>query len=121
MGTRRSFLAGTIAAAAGIAAASSGASAAPPGSPTPHPTPTPKPPTPPPAAAGGPTKPSAPALELAKKLQKDLPQAKISDAMAERIASDIEDGFSLSQAFRKAKFKNWDEPDFVFSAEENEA
>ncbi len=94
---------------------------APAGSPTPHPTPTPKPPAPPSAVAGGPTKPSAPALELAKKLQKDLPQAKISDAMAERIASDIEDGFSLSQAFRKAKFKNWDEPDFAFSAEENEA
>lgn len=116
MTTRRSFLAGTIAAAAGIAAASSGtppAASAPAATPSPTPTPPPAPP--------GPTKPSPLALELAKKLQKDLPHAKISDAMAEKIASDIEDGFGLSKAFRKVKFKNWDEPDFVFSAEENES
>lgn len=107
---RRFILNGIIAAAAavaGIAArgALAAASAKTAGKPKPHPTPSPTP-----------KPPSTVARALARSLQHDLPAARISDAMTEKIAGDIESLFDISKAFRKQRLHNWDEPDFTYSA-----
>jgi hypothetical protein len=110
MSTRKAFLATAVAAAAassGLAGRGTARAA------TPKPSPTPTP-----AASTGPTKPSKLARELAQSLQHDLPKAHLSDAMTERIASDIQDNFAIGNAFRHRKNSNLPPPDFVFAADE---
>jgi hypothetical protein len=109
MPTRKVFLAAAMAAAAAAAGplSSDTAHAAAKPAPTPRPTPTP-----------GPTKPSTLARELARSLQRDLPKAHLSDAMTERIASDIQDNFAIGKAFRNRNNPNLPPPDFVFAADE---
>jgi hypothetical protein len=106
MPTRRSFLAATAAIVAvdfmstDSATGSSGAS--------PAPAATPKPPP----------GPSTTARSLAKHLQTSLPDAKLDDALTEKIAGDIDGYLDLGKAFRATKLHNSDEPDLVFSAVE---
>jgi hypothetical protein len=92
MTTRRSFIAGA-AAAAGLAAAATATA---------------------PAQAATP---STLASELARSLQRALPEAKLSDAMAAKIASDIEDNFAIATTFRKGHLRNADEPACAFAAD----
>jgi|GEM_PF-3419814 len=109
MPTRRSFLAATAAIVAvdfmssDSAAGASGASGA-----SPAPAPTPKPPP----------GPSATARSLAKHLQTSLPEAKLDDALTEKIAGDIDGYLDVGKAFRAKKLGNSDEPDSIFSAVE---
>ena len=106
MPTRRSFLAATAAIVAvdfmssDSAAGSSGA--------TPAPAATPKPPP----------GPSATARCLAKHLQTSLPEAKLDDALTEKIAGDIDGYLDVGKAFRAKALRNSDEPDSLFSAVE---
>ena len=106
MPTRRSFLAATAAIVAvdfmssDSAAGSSGAS--------PAPAATPKPPP----------GPSATARCLAKHLQTSLPDAKLDDALTEKIAGDIDGYLGVGKAFRAKALRNNDEPDSLFSAVE---
>lgn len=60
--------------------------------------------------------PSPLARALAASLQRDLPKAEISDALAEKIAGDIESNFDIDKTFRTRSNKNLPPPDFVFSA-----
>jgi hypothetical protein len=94
MTTRRSFIAGA-AAVAGIAAASAVSAPAP-------------------AQAATP---STLARELARSLQRNLPEARLSDAITAKIASDIEDNFAIATTFRKGHLKNGDEPACAFAAD----
>ena len=109
MPTRRSFLAATAAIVAvdfmssDSASGASGASGA-----SPAPAATPKPPP----------GPSATARSLAKHLQTSLPEAKLYDALTEKIAGDIEGYLDLGKTFRATKLRNSDEPDSIFSAVE---
>ena len=66
--------------------------------------------------AAAPKGPSALALAQARWLQKTMPQAKLSDALVEKIAGDIDGYAPVAAEFRKATLRNWDEPDFVFHA-----
>ena len=66
-------------------------------------------------ADAAPAGPSATALCMAKHLQASLPQAKLDDAMTEKIAGDIDGFLDASKSFRDAGLRNGDEPDFVFS------
>jgi hypothetical protein len=106
MPTRRLFLAATAGIvavdfmSANSAAGSSGA--------TPAPAATPKPPP----------GPSATARCLAKHLQASLKEAKLDDALTEKIAGDIDGYLDLGKAYRAQKLRNSDEPDFIFSAVE---
>ena len=109
MPTRKVFLAAAMAAAAAAAAPLSSDTARAAAKPAPTPKPTPSP---------GPTKPSALARELARSLQHDLPKANLSDAMTERVASDIQDNFAIGKAFRNRKNRDLPPPDFVFAADE---
>ncbi|HKW44853.1 MAG TPA: hypothetical protein VJN22_04290 [Candidatus Eremiobacteraceae bacterium] len=112
MPTRRLFLAATAALVAAdlmstnSAAGSSGTTPATPVKPKPAATP-----TPPPA-------PSATARCLAKHMQASLKEAKLDDAITEKIAGDIDGYLDLGKAFRAQKLGNSDEPDFIFSAVE---
>ena len=108
MPTRRSFLAATAAIVAVDFLAADTAIGSPGASPTPTPAPTP---TPPPA-------PSATARCLAKHLQASLKEAKLDDAVTEKIAGDIDGYLDLGKAFRAKALRNSDEPDSVFSAVE---
>jgi hypothetical protein len=70
-----------------------------------------------PQAAEAATKgPSPAALALARSLQQTLPDAKLSDDLVEKIAGDIDGYDSTAARFRKGTLRNWDEPDFVFTA-----
>jgi len=109
MPTRKVFLAAVIVAAAAASGSLSRDAAHAAASPVPTPTPAP---------SSGPTKPSALARELARSLQHDLPKARLSDAMTERIASDIQDNFAIGKAFRNRKNRNLPPPDFVFAADD---
>ena len=106
MPTRRSFLAATAALVAAdfmsadSAVGSSGAS--------PAPAATPKPPP----------GPSATARCIAKHLQSSLKDAKLDDAIMEKIAGDIDGYLDLGKDFRAKALRNSDEPDSVFSAVE---
>ena len=114
MPTRRLFLAATAAIvaadlmSANSAAGSSGSAPAPPAKKSPAPKPAPTP-TPPPA-------PSATARSLAKHLQASLKEAKLDDAITEKIAGDIDGFLDLGKAFRAQNLRNSDEPDFISSA-----
>ena len=93
MPTRRSFIAaGAAAAAAGLAGTAN------------------------PAQAAAPKGPSSFALAQARYLQSKMPHAHLSDALVEKIAGDIDGYEPVAVDFRKARLRNWDEPDFVFSA-----
>jgi len=95
MSTRRSFIAvGAAAAAAGIAGLADPSS----------------------QAAAAPKGPSPLALAQARWLRQTMPQAKLSDELVEKIAGDIDGYAPVAADFRKATLRNWDEPDFVFSA-----
>jgi hypothetical protein len=105
MPTRRSFLAATAGlVAVDLMSTEAGASTS--SSPAPAATPTPPP------------GPSATARCMAKHLQASLPEAKLDDAITEKIAGDIEGYLGLGKSFRAKKLRNGDEPDFVFSAVE---
>jgi hypothetical protein len=106
MPTRRSFLAATAAIVAADFIGADSAIGSPSASPTPAPTP-----TPPPA-------PSATARCLAKHLQATLKDAKLDDAITEKIAGDIDGYLDLGKAYRAKALRNSDEPDSVFSAVE---
>ncbi len=106
MPTRRSFLAAT----AGIVAVDLMAADSATGSPSATPTPTPTP-TPPPA-------PSSTARCLAKHMQATLKEAKLDNAITEKIAGDIDGYLDLGGTFRAKKLRNSDEPDTIFSAVE---
>jgi hypothetical protein len=67
-----------------------------------------------PAAAATP---STLASELARSLQRSLPQAKLSDALVAKIASDIEDNFVFAATFRKGHLRNADELACAFAAD----
>ena len=96
MPSRRSFIAaGALAAAAGLAGVAD---------------------APDTAEAAAPKGPSAFALDQARSLQKTMPAAKLSDELVEKIAGDIDGYAPVAAEFRKATLRNWDEPDFVFSA-----
>ncbi len=69
-----------------------------------------------PAEAAPPKGPSAFALEQARYLQKTMPKARLSDDLVKKIAGDIDGYEPVAEEFRKAKLRNWDEPDFVFTA-----
>jgi len=107
MPTRRSFLAAT----AGIVAVefmSADPSSASSSSATPAPTAAPKPPP----------GPSATARCIAKHLQASLKDAKLDDALTEKIAGDIDGYLDLGKDFRAKALRNSDEPDTIFSAVE---
>jgi hypothetical protein len=106
MPTRRLFLAATAAIVAADFLPANAVDGSPSASPTPSPTP-----TPPPA-------PSATARSLAKHLQATLKEAKLDDAMTEKIAGDIDGYLDLGSAFRAKALHNSDEPDSIFSAVE---
>ena len=120
MTTRRSFLAGAASAAAGIAAAaaplSTVAVAATPTPATPAPAPAPATPAPTPAPTTPPP-PSQLASDLARSLQRELPQARLSDTLTAQIAGDIEGNFDIAKAFRAGRLRNDQEPDFAFFAD----
>jgi len=111
MTTRRSFLAGAASAAAGIAAA-----AAPPSTAAVAATSTPATPAPAPAPTTPPP-PSQLASDLARSLQRELPQARLSDTLTAQIAGDIEGNFDIAKAFRAGRLRNDQEPDFAFFAD----
>lgn len=124
MPSRRVFLKNAAVAAAvlsssAIAAAelaqSESASAAASPKATPHAVPAA--PRPSPAPSPGP---SRLARELASSLQRDLPAARLSDSMTEKIASDINDNFIINKTFRNQKNRALPPPDFMFVAEEGE-
>jgi hypothetical protein len=62
--------------------------------------------------------PSATARCLAKHLQASLPDAKLDDALTEKIAGDIDGYFGVGKDFRAKALRNSDEPDSLFSAVE---
>lgn len=96
MPSRRSFIAaGALAAAAGLAGVAD---------------------APAPAEAAAPKGPSAFALDQARWIAKTMPNAKLGDDLIEKIAGDIDGYAPVAAEFRKATLRNWDEPDFVFSA-----
>jgi hypothetical protein len=66
--------------------------------------------------AAAPKGPSSLALAQARWLQRTMPEAKLSDALVEKIAGDIDGYAPVAAEFRKATLRNWDEPDFVFFA-----
>ncbi|HEY7995154.1 MAG TPA: twin-arginine translocation signal domain-containing protein [Candidatus Eremiobacteraceae bacterium] len=66
--------------------------------------------------AAAPKGPSSLALTQARWLQRTMPEAKLSDALVEKIAGDIDGYAPVAAEFRKATLRNWDEPDFVFFA-----
>ena len=97
MPTRRTFIAaGAAAAAAGLAHIAEGADPA--------------------EAAAAPKGPSAFALAQARWIQSTMPHAHLSDDLVKKIAGDIDGYGSTAADFRKATLRNWDEPDFVFTA-----
>jgi glucose/arabinose dehydrogenase len=103
LSTRRFFLtAGAAAAAMALTAKGPASAQAPPAPPASSPSPKPPP------------EPSALARELARSLQRDLPQARLPDDLVEKIAGDIESNFDIVKAFRKGGLKNSDEPDTAF-------
>ncbi len=106
MSTRRFFLSCALSAAGLLASLSQGATR-----PSSGPTPTPNP------TASAPTAPTPLAKELAASLQRSLPKAKLSEAMTDKIASAIQDGFAVNKAFANVDNKNLPPPDFVFSAD----
>jgi hypothetical protein len=106
MSTRRFFLSCALSTAGLLAATSQGVTR-----PSAGATPTPNP------VASSPTPPTALAKELAASLQRSLPKAKLSDAMTDKIASAIQDGFVVNKAFANVGNKNLPPPDFVFSAD----
>jgi hypothetical protein len=106
MPTRRSFLAATAAIVAADIMGGDSAIGSPSATPTPSPTP-----TPPPA-------PSATARCIAKHLQASLKEAKLDDAITEKIAGDIDGYLDLGNTYRAKGLRNSDEPDSVFSAVE---
>ena len=106
MPTRRSFLAATAGIVAVDLMAADSATGSPSASPTPAPTP-----TPPPA-------PSSTARCLAKHLQATLKEAKLDNAITEKIAGDIDGYLDLAKDFRAKALRNSDEPDTIFSAVE---
>jgi len=106
MSTRRFFLSYALSAAGLLTSVSRGV-ARPPGGATPTPNPT----------ASSATAPSPLAKELATSLQRGLPNAKLSEAITAKIASDIQDGFAINKAFTNVDNKNLPPPDFVFSAD----
>jgi len=67
-------------------------------------------------AAAAPKGPSPLALAQAKWLQTTMPHAHLGDALAHKIAGDIDGYAPIAAEFRKATLHNWDEPDFVFTA-----
>lgn len=94
MPSRRSFLsAGAAAAAAGLSGLIDPSSSA--------------------AAPKGPT---SFAVAQAKFLQQTLPHAHLTDELVQKIAGDIDGYAPVAADFRKARLRNWDEPDFVFTA-----
>lgn len=85
-------------------------------------------PTPTPSAAAGKTPPPvkqpgpAPlALALAASLQRDLPAARLSKRLTEKIASDINDNLAINKAFRNRKQRDLPPPDFIFNAQDDQA
>ena len=60
--------------------------------------------------------PSELALAQSRWLRDTMPKAKLSDELVEKIAGDIDGYAPIAAEFRKATLRNWDEPDFVFSA-----
>jgi hypothetical protein len=60
--------------------------------------------------------PSATARCIAKHLQSSLKDAKLDDAIMEKIAGDIDGYLDLGKDFRAKALRNSDEPDSVFSA-----
>ncbi|HYK51987.1 MAG TPA: twin-arginine translocation signal domain-containing protein [Candidatus Eremiobacteraceae bacterium] len=96
MPSRRTFIAaGAIAAAAGLSGL-----------------------TDPPTTAEAAAKkgPSELGVAQARWLRDTMPQAKLSDELVGKIAGDIDSYAPVAAEFRKATLRNWDEPDFVFSA-----
>lgn len=73
------------------------------------------------AAPARPPGPSALALALARFLQRTLPKARLSNALTEKIAEDIDGGFAVNAAFRNKSNAHLPEPDFVFVASESDA
>jgi hypothetical protein len=69
-----------------------------------------------PAQAARSKGPSALAKAMATSLQSQMPAAKLSDALAEKIAGDIDGYAPVAADFRNTTLHNWNEPDFVFSA-----
>jgi hypothetical protein len=105
MPTRRSFLAATAAIVA-VDFMSADSASANSSSATPAPAATPKPPP----------GPSATARCMAKHLQSSLKEAKLDDALTEKIAGDIDGYLDLGKDFLAKKLRNSDEPDTIFSA-----
>ncbi|HET9341476.1 MAG TPA: twin-arginine translocation signal domain-containing protein [Candidatus Eremiobacteraceae bacterium] len=66
--------------------------------------------------AAAPKGPSSLALAQARWLRQAMPKAKLSDELVEKIAGDIDGYAPVAAEFRKATLRNWDEPDFVFTA-----
>ena len=96
MASRRTFIAaGAIAAAAGLSGLAD-----------------------PSATAEAPAKkgPSELGLAQARWLRDTMPRANLGDELVEKIAGDIDGYAPVAAEFRKATLRNWDEPDFVFSA-----
>jgi hypothetical protein len=62
------------------------------------------------------TSPSPLAIELARSLQRGLPNAHLSAAMTAKIAKDINDNLFIANAFRKLRSVALPPPDFVFVA-----
>jgi hypothetical protein len=69
-----------------------------------------------PAGAATPKGPSAFALAQAKNLQQSMPGAHLTDELVHKIAGDIDGYASIAADLRKGHLRNWDEPDFVFTA-----
>jgi hypothetical protein len=112
MPTRRSFLAATAAiVAVDFMSADSASANSSNASPAPAPTPKAAMPKPPPG-------PSATARCIAKHLQSSLKEAKLDDALTEKIAGDIDGYLDLGKDFRANALRNSDEPDTIFSAVE---
>lgn len=96
MPSRRSFIAaGAAAAAAGLAGLADPSAA---------------------ADAAAKKGPSELALAQARWLRDTMQKAKLSDELVRKIAGDIDGYAPIAAEFRKATLRNWDEPDFVFSA-----
>jgi hypothetical protein len=103
MTTRKLFLRSALSVGL-LAAAAHNPAAAATATPAPKPTPTPL------------TKPGPAARALAASLQQTLVRAKLSDATTQLVASDIQDGFAINEAFRNRSHANLPPPDFVFTA-----
>ena len=110
MSTRRAFLGAAAAGAAAVALNRDGVARAASAGPSPVPKP---------SATPGPTRPSKLARTLAASIQNELPKAHLSDAMTEKIASDIQDNLAIGNAFRARPNADLPPPDFVFSAVED--